>query len=49
MSLLVTATFLPCSLVWDHQVAKEKKKKKKREAEEREKENGRKKNRSPNR
>ena len=37
MSLLVTATFLPCSLVWDQQVAKEKKKTRDIEGEEEEK------------
>lgn len=57
MSLLVAATFLPCSLVSDQTLRKEKKDKKKgrnrnreREREKKtEEENRRKKNRSPNR
>jgi hypothetical protein len=45
MSLLVAATFLPCSLFLDQTLEKEKKDRNR----EREEENGRKKNRSPNR
>jgi hypothetical protein len=44
MSLLVAATFLPCSLFLDQTYEKEK-----RDREKKEEENGRKKNRSPNR